>query len=307
MAISDFGDAIGILHVCIESVLEIHVQQDVNGGIGHLFAPQKFAHRTACAPKRYGVWFDAIMKEHAEDILLRALPIHTHHAVTLAKRYGAEIDVLAHSLPIAFAQTFGQMNLADHGGQHVGVLEVEIIVRPIEVGGHHGDVVGAVLDVETFTHFQPRNLGDGIGLVGVFQGRREQAILGHRLGSLSRIDARGAEEKEFLHPVTPALAYHVLLDLQVLVDEVGAVVQVGHDAAHMGRCQDHGIGLLFIEELPHGHGVHQVQFLMGAPHEVGVSPTLQVIPNSGTHKAVVSRYKNLTILAECHLSHRFLI
>lgn len=247
------------------------------------------------------------MKQYTEDICLAALSVDTYHMVTLTERHRAQVDVLPHGLPVALIEAFGQVNLTYHGRQHMRVLQVEIIVRTIEVGRHHGDVVGAVLYIETFTHFQSRNLGDGVGLVGVFQGRCEQAVLGHRLGCLTRIDARGAEEKEFLHPVTPALAYHVLLDLQVLVDEVGAVLQVGHDAAHMGRGQDYGIGLLFIKELPHGHGVHQVQFLMRAPHEVGISPTLQVIPNSGTHKAVVSRYVNLTILVECHLIRRFWI
>ena len=107
--------------------------------------------------------------------------------------------------------------------------------------------------------------------------------------------------------MSPAFANHVLLYLQVLVDEVGAVLQVGHDAAHMGRGQYHRIGLFLIEETPDGHRVHQVQFLVRAPHEVGISPTLQVIPNSGTHKAVVSRYVNLTIFVECHLIRRFWI
>ena len=239
------------------------------------------------------------MKQHTEDICLAALSVDTYHLVTLAERHRAQVDVFPHGLPVALIEAFGQVNLAYHGRQHMRVLQVKIIVRAIEVGGHHGDVVGAVLYVETFTHFQSRNLGDGVGLVGVFQGRCEQTILGHRLGCLARIDARGTEEKQLLHTVSPALSNHVLLDLQVLVDEVGAVLQVGHDASHMGCCQHHRIGLFLIEETPDGHGVHQVQFLMGTAHKILKPSAFQVIPNSGTHKPVVSRYVNLTGPSPC--------
>ena len=307
MTVANLGDTIGILHTRVVGILEIHVQQDMDGSVGHLFTPQKLTHGTSCTPECYSVWFDSIMKQHTEDICLATLSVDTYHMVTLAERYRAQVDVLPHGLPIALIEAFGQVNLAYHGRQHMRVLQVEIIVRTIEVGGHYGDVVGAVLYVEIFTHFQSRNLGDGVGLVGVFQGRCEQAVLGHRLGCLARIDARGTEEKQFFHTVSPALADHVLLYLQVLVDEVGAVVQVGHNASHMGRCQNHRIGLFLIEETPDRHRVHQVQFLVRASHEVGISPTLQVIPNSGTHKAVVSRYVNLTILVECHLIRQFWI
>ena len=170
MTIANLRDAVGILHVCIVSVLEIHVQQDMDGRVGHLFTPQKLAHGTSCTPECYGVWFDSIMKQHTEDICLAALSVDTYHMVTLAERHRAQVDVLPHSLPVALIEAFGQVNLANHGRQHMRVLQVEIIVRTIEVGGHYGDVVGAVLYIETFTHFQSCYLGDGVGLVGIFQG-----------------------------------------------------------------------------------------------------------------------------------------
>ena len=59
--------------------------------------------------------------------------------------------------------------LANHGGQYVAAFQVEIVVGAVEVGGHDGDVVRTVLQVEAFAHLQPGNLGNGIRLVGVFQ------------------------------------------------------------------------------------------------------------------------------------------
>ena len=43
--------------------------------------------------------------------------------------------------------------------------------------------------------------------------------------------------------MSPAFTYDVLLNLQVLVDEVGSVAQIGHDAANVRCCQYYGIGL----------------------------------------------------------------
>ena len=56
-----------------------------------------------------------------------------------------------------------------------------------------------------------------------------------------------------------AFAYHVLLDLQVLVYEIGAVYAVGHDASHKGGGQYHVFGLLFVEELFYSCPVQQIQ------------------------------------------------
>ena len=137
----------------------------------------------------------------------------------------------------------------------MAVFQVEVVIGAVEIGGHYGDVVGAVLQVEALAQLQTGNLGDGIRFVGVFQGRGQQAIFLHGLRSLARIDAGASQEEQFLHAMAEALAYHVLLYLQVLVDEVCPIVQVGQDASHVGGGQYHGFRLFFIEELADGHGV----------------------------------------------------
>ncbi|MPN58147.1 hypothetical protein SDC9_205848 [bioreactor metagenome] len=35
----------------------------------------------------------------------------------------------------------------------MALLQIEIVVRTIEIGGHHRDIVGGILNIETFAHF----------------------------------------------------------------------------------------------------------------------------------------------------------
>ena len=52
--------------------------------------------------------------------------------------------------------SFARIHLAHHGRHHVAVLQMEIVVGAIEVGGHHGNVVGAVRRIRgtvLLTHF----------------------------------------------------------------------------------------------------------------------------------------------------------
>ena len=174
-------------------------------------------------------------------------------------------------------------------------LQVEVVARAIKVGRHHSDIVGAILQVEALAHLQPGDLGDGVGLVGVLQRRGQQARLADGLRSLARIDARAAQKQQLLHAVPPALADHVLLDLQVLVDEVGAVFQVGHDAAHMGCSKHHILGLLTVKELAHGHAVHQVKLAVRAAHQVGVAFLFQVVPDGRAHQTTVPGHIYLAV------------
>ena len=147
----------------------------------------------------------------------------------------------------------GQKDFAHHGRHYVTVLQMEIVVRAIEVRGHHGNVVGAVLQVVALAHLQSRNLRDSVFLVGVLQRTGKEAVLLHGLWSVLGVDAGGAQEEQFLHVVRVGFAYHVALDLHVHHDEVSTVKHVGHDAAHKGSRQYHSIRLLFIKELLHSH------------------------------------------------------
>ena len=173
---------------------------------------------------------------------------------------------------------------------------MEIVVGAIEVGGHHGNKVGAVLQVVALAHLKTCNLGNGVRLVGVLQGTSEKGVLHHRLRGLLGIDAGAAEEEKLLHTVGICLTDNVALDLHVHHDEVGTVEAVGHDASHESGCQHNGIGLLFIEELLDSVLVGQIHLLNGLANQIIVSTFLEVFPNGGANQSGVACHINLCIL-----------
>ena len=91
-----------------------------------------------------------------------------------------------------------------------------------------------------------------------------------------------------LHSVSPSLSDDVLLDLKVAIDEVGPILQIGHDATHMGCGKDNSVGALGIKKLSHGHTIEQVERGVGFPHEVAVAAGLEVVPDSRTHQAAMT-------------------
>ena len=180
----------------------------------------------------------------------------------------------------------------------MAVLEMEIVVRAVKVGRHHGNIIGPVLDIETLAHLQPCNLGDGIRFVCIFERGCEQAVLGHRLRRLAWIDACAPEKKQFLHPVPETLPDDILLYLEILPYEVGPVLQVGHYASDMRCCKHHSIRLLPVEKLPDSHPVKQVKFPVAAPRKVGIPPLQEVVPDGRPHQPVVSGNIYLRIFVE---------
>ena len=103
--------------------------------------------------------------------------------------YRAFVHVVLDSLPVAVVNELCEINLSHHCRHYVRVLEVEVVVRTIEIGRHHCDIVGAILQIIAFAHLQSRDFRDGVFLVGVFQGRCEQCVFLHWLRSILWIDA----------------------------------------------------------------------------------------------------------------------
>ena len=126
-------------------------------------------------------------------------------------------------MPVAIVDELGKINLAHHRRHYMAVLQVEVVVRTIEVGRHHGDIVGTILKVVALAHLQSGNLSDGIFLVGVFQRRSKENVLTHWLWCILWIDAGRAQEEEFLYAMRIGVADHVALHLHVLHDEVGTI------------------------------------------------------------------------------------
>ena len=153
----------------------------------------------------------------------------------------------------------------------MGVLGVVVVVGAIEVGGHHGDIVGAILAVEELAVFQSRDLRQGIGLVGLFQLACEQTALSHRLWRKARIDATGAEEEEFLAAVLPSRVDDVHLEDHVVVHKIRESGLIGNDAADLGGSEEDVFGLLSGKELLYRFLATEVQLRMGAGDDMGVA------------------------------------
>lgn len=84
----------------------------------------------------------------------------------------------------------GFVKTSDKGGDDVAVFRVEVVIWPVQVGGHDASVVSSVLPVVALTKFDAGNFCDGIGFVSALQGAGEQGFLFHGLFGHSWIDAR---------------------------------------------------------------------------------------------------------------------
>ena len=216
------------------------------------------------------------------DGFVTAVVVHEEHAEVgqvinieeLAKR-----AAVAPAGDLTEAGLLGFVETADEGRQHVAVLGMVVVVGPVEVGGHHGDVVCAVLAVEELAVLEAADLGQSIGLVGLLQFTGQQAAFFHRLGSHARIDAAGAQELEFLTTVLPRRMNHVHLQDHVVVHKVGQRALVGHNAAHLGGRQEHVLGVLLFKEGFYLILPREVQLLVRPSNDIGVTLALKFPDN----------------------------
>ena len=182
------------------------------------------------------------------------------------------------------------MEAADQGRKHVAVLGMVVIVGPVQVRGHHGNVVRPVLAVEELAVLEAGDLRQRIGLVGLLQRAGQQAALRHRLRRQARIDAAGAQEFELLAAVGPGRVDDVHLQDHVVVHEVREGALVGHDAPHLRRRQEHVFRLLGGEEGLHVRLAGEVQLLVRPGDDIRIALALKLPDDGGTHHSAVARH-----------------
>ena len=222
--------------------------------------------------------------------------VHEEHA-----EVGQVIDIeeLAQGAAVApagdglCARLLGFVEATDEGGQHMGVLGMVVVVGAVEVGGHDGDVVRAVLAVEELAILEAADLGQGIGLVGFLQLAGEEAALGHGLRGHAGVDAGGAQELELVAAVLPSGMDDVHLEDHVVVHEVGQRALVGHDAAHLGSRQEDVLGLLLCEEGLDLILTGEVEFRVGTRDNIMVALALEFSYYCRAHHATVTGNINL--------------
>ena len=109
----------------------------MHAGIRHILAPEKLPQRIAGSPQHHLVPVDTILPEHGFYLFLGSRSRHAFHRTL--------VHILADGIPIGVFHQLGQVGLAHHGRHHVAVLQMEVVVRAIQVGGHHGNIVSAIL------------------------------------------------------------------------------------------------------------------------------------------------------------------
>ena len=128
----------------------------MHAGIGHIFAPKELSERTSIAPKRHFVVFNAIESQCFQDAFLRVVAIDIALTNDASQRIcginGPLVHVGFDGLPVAIVNEFGQINLAHHGRHHVTILQMEVVIGTIKIGGHHGNIVGSVLQIVALAH-----------------------------------------------------------------------------------------------------------------------------------------------------------
>jgi hypothetical protein len=139
------------------------------------------------------------------------------------------------------------VKLADHRRQHVTRLEVEVVVGPIEVGGHRRDEVAAVLVGVCLTELDARDLRDRVGLVGRFELSVEQLVFTDGLVREARVDARAAEVQQLAHAGEIRRVHHSGVNHHVVVEELCGIGRVGEDATDFARNEEHVLGAVLLE------------------------------------------------------------
>lgn len=230
------------------------VLHEKDAGIRQVIAVEEFALGRARAPEPY-FWAIGGL-EGLEDVL----------------GDGAVAGfILLDGFPIILLGEFGQVHLADQGWEDMGVVEVEVVFWPIEVGGHDGQVIGTVLTVVGCTELDAGDLGDGIGFIGAFEGAGQEVFFPDRLRAVTRIDATGAQKQELTHIRLEGGVNDIGLDGEIVVEKVRRIALVGPDPTHFCCGQEHVFGTLFGKEGLHGGLIGEIKFGMPAGDDVAVA------------------------------------
>lgn len=189
------------------------------------------------------------------------------------------------------------MEATDERGQDVRVLRVEVVVRAIQVGGHGGDGVEAVLDAVGLAHLDAGDLGDGVPLVGGLERAGEERVLRDGLRRELGVDAGGAEEEELADGAAAQRGVdYVGLDLEVGGDEVGGEGGVGVDSADLGGGEDHVARAFGGEEGLDVRLASQVELGVGADDDGGEAEREEAAHDGGADESPVAGDEDLGVL-----------
>ena len=205
------------------------------------------------------------------------------HVQELALRFAA-----APKYHLGRAGQFRFVHLAHQRGQDMGVVQVVVVARPVQIGRHRGQPLGAVLAVVRPAHLDTGDLRQRVRPVGGFQRAGEQVFFPYRLRAIARVDAGTAEKDQALDLRAMRRAADIGFDEQVAHQKIRRVGIVGKDAADFGCSQEHDFRPFLFEESLRGSGVFQIQLRMGARHKVGITLPLQLAHDRAACQAAMA-------------------
>ena len=253
------------------------------------------------------------LRELADGQVLAGADVHVLGRVVAAHEEEAGVGEVVHVQELAArgagapdrdlrpALGLRVVELPDEGGQHVRAREVEVVVRPVEVRGHGGDEVGAVLLPVGLAELDPRDLGDRVGLVRGLEGAGEEVLLLHRLRAVAGVDAGAAEVEQPLHREEVGGVHHGGVDHHVVVDELGGPRGVGEDAPHRPRHQEDVLRPGRPEPVVDRRLVAQVELLPGRGRDAGEALRVEPPRDGRPHQAPVPGHEDARVGA--HLDH----
>src|SRR5690242_15713175 len=96
-------------------------------------------------------------------------------------------------------QNLGPVYLGKQRRNDVAAVKIVIVVRTIQIRGLSRDKIATILPPISRTHLQPRDLGNGVPLVGRLQRTGQQRLFWNRLRRQPRIYAGRSKEQKFLY------------------------------------------------------------------------------------------------------------
>ena len=154
----------------------------------------------------------------------------------------------------------GLVEPANHGGQDVASLRIEVVARPVDDwSASRRCTVRPMLSADRDELCDPRELCYGVALVRLFERPGEECILADRLLGELGVDAARPKEQKPFDAVGHGAVEQVDLDPQVVGDEIGGPAGVGCDSAHSSGGLDHDLWPCLLEERRGGAGVAQIE------------------------------------------------
>src|SRR5215475_3784657 len=114
---------------------------------------------------------------------------------------------------------------------------MKVVAGAVKIGRHRRYEIAAMLAAVGLTKLDAGDLGDRIGFVGRLQRSRQQRRLGDRLRSLTRIDARRAEEQKLFDTRAVRSMDDIGFNEQIVIEKVGWKSIVGVHAAYAAGSQ----------------------------------------------------------------------